>query len=260
MRSFDYYKEEFREEKIDRIFITGGSSGLKNLEEFLSNALGIKVESLNPLEILKVDKASGIDESVLKEVSSRMALAVGLALERSEKINFRRIKEKPSKFKFVEDLMKKVNLNIKIPVNLVLWGAVSVIAAALIYNFYLIGIREHYKKEITSKQAILTDVKTLIEKRAILEQISKEESHIRETLSQMTRVLPSGILLTELKYDNALRQIWLSGTAKDTATVGYLLKNFEDSPAFTKTVLIEARKAVTESVPNLAFKITFNLM
>jgi type IV pilus assembly protein PilM len=260
LRSFDYYKEEFREEKIDRIFITGGSSGLKNLEEFLSNALGIKVESLNPLEILKVDKASGIDESALKEVSSRMALAVGLALERSEKINFQRKKEKPGKFNVLEDLMKKVNLNIKIPVNLALWGAIAVIAAALIYNFYLIGVREHYKKEIASKQAILTDVKTLIEKRAILEQISKEETHIRETLSQMIRALPSGITLTDLRYDNAMRQIWLTGAAKDTATIGYLLKNFEDSPAFTKTVLIEARKAVKESVPELVFKITFNLI
>jgi hypothetical protein len=76
----------------------------------------------------------------------------------------------------------------------------------------------------------------------------------------MIRALPSGITLTDLRYDNAMRQIWLTGTAKDTATIGYLLKNFEDSPAFTKTVLIEARKAVKESVPELAFKITFNLI
>ena len=53
-------------------------------------------------------------------------------------VYFQRKKEKPDKFKVLEDLMKKVNLNIKIPVNLALWGGVSVIAVAIIYNFYLI--------------------------------------------------------------------------------------------------------------------------
>ncbi|MFH1709642.1 MAG: type IV pilus assembly protein PilM [bacterium] len=261
IRSFDYYKEEFRTEKIDNIFLTGGGSRLKNLEEFLSNALGTKVEMIDPVENIKVDPASGIDAADLKEASSRLALAVGLALEQSEKINFQRTNEAPSKFKGLEKIFKKININfnVKVPVNIAIWSAAAVIALAVIYNFYLIGVREHFKKEIASKQAILTDVKALVEKRAILEQISREETHIRETLSQITRALPAGIVLTNLKYDNSKHQIWLTGEAKTTNIVGKLLKNFEDSPNFKKTLLIEARKAVVESVQKIIFKITFNL-
>ncbi len=261
LRSFDYYKEEFREEKIDRIFLTGGTSHLINLEEFLSNALGIKVETLNPFENLKIDPSSGIAPAALKEASPRLALAAGLALEQSEKINFQRKMEKSRKLIGLEGMFGKIKLKIpvQIPVNLFAYGLVALLILAFSYNFYLTRLRDHYKKEIASKQAILTDVKTLIDKRTILEQISKEETHIRETLSQMTRVLPAGITLTDLTYDNSQRQIWLAGAASDTNAVGRLLKNFEDSPNFKKAVLIEARKGAFEGVQKVIFKITFNL-
>jgi len=254
-RSFDYYKEEFREEKIDRIFLTGGSSSLKNLEDFLSNAFGIKVEILNPVENLKIDPASGIDAASLKEVSSRLALAVGLAIEKGEKINFQRKKGGPSKIKGLEELFKKI----KVPVNAVVWGAVSILALAIIYNLYLGSVSNYYKKEVASKQTILADVKLLIERRTVLEQISKEESYVRETLSQMTRAFPPEVVLTDLVYDNSKRQIWLTGYAKDTTTVGKLLKNLEDSPTFKKTSLIEARKAMVKDIEKVLFKVTFNL-
>jgi type IV pilus assembly protein PilM len=259
LRSFDYYKEEFREEKIDRIFLTGGTSRLLNLEEFLSNALGIKVETLDPLESLKIDPSSGIAPAALKEVSPRLALAVGLALEKSEKINFQKKTEKPRRLIGLEGLLKNFKIKIKVPVNISAYSLAAVLVLAFLYNLYLINVREHYKKEIASKQTILSDVKTLVDKRTILEQISKEETHIRETLSQMTRALPAGIILTDLTYDNSKRQIWLAGIADDAKTVGRLLKDFEDSPSFKKTVLIEARKGAFEGVQKIMFKITFNL-
>ncbi|MCX5727177.1 MAG: pilus assembly protein PilM, partial [Candidatus Saganbacteria bacterium] len=250
-------KEEFREEKIDRIYLTGGGSSLKNLDEFLSNALGIKVETIDPTENMKIEPASGIDPPALKEVSPRLALAIGLALERSGKINFRRANEKPRRIKISEKFFEKIKIDV--PANIAAWSAASILILAIIFNFYLMGISEHYKKELVSKQAVLTDIKTLVEKRTMLEQISMEETRIRETLSQMTRALPVGVILTDLVYDNSKRQIWLAGVAKDTKTIGRLLRNFEDSPNFKKTSLIEARKAVIESVPKILFKITFNL-
>jgi type IV pilus assembly protein PilM len=258
LRSFDYYKEEFREEKIDKVFLTGGSAALKNLEEFLSNALGIKVETVDPAENLKIDRASGIDPEALKKESLRLALAVGLALERSKKINFQMVKgKKPRKLQSFDRLLGKIKINV--PANIVTIIAVSVLVLAFSYNLYLISVRNSYKKEIASKQAILTAVKSLIEKRTILEQISKEETHIRETLSQMTRALPSGISLISLAYDNSKRQILLIGEATDAKTVGRMMKNLEDSPNFKNTVLMEARKAVIQGVQKVVFSVSFNL-
>jgi len=260
LRSFDYYKEEFREEKIDSIYLTGGSSSLKNLEDHLSNALGTKVETINPLENVTVDPSAGLDQSQIKDMQPRLALAMGLAIEKAAKINFQKAKEKPSKAKLslnIEGILK--DFKIPVNVNVAAIAGVAVIALAIFYNIYLVNEKNHYRTELASKQLLLTDINALIEKRTILDQISREESHVRETLSQITVALPDGIKLTDLVYDNGKHQIWLGGEADNTRSVGKLLKNLEDSSNFKRTVLIEARRAVIENVQKILFRITFNL-
>jgi len=259
-RSFDYYREEFRVEKIDRVFITGGSSRLKNLEEYLSNALGLKVETINPFEKISIDPSSGIKAEDADKASFRLSLAIGLALDKCKRINFLKKKEKTRTAKnSIDELLKKINIKVKIPPQAAIWSLIILLLLAVSYYIYLAKKENYYKQDLASKQLILSDVKELVEKRMILDQIAKEETHIRETLSQVTQVIPEGIILTSLIYDNSKKQIWLSGEAKNTKTVGRLLKNFEDSPNFKKTTLIEARKTVIESVPQIIFKITFNL-
>jgi type IV pilus assembly protein PilM len=262
LRSFDYYKEEFREEKIDNIYLTGGSSTLTNLGEFLSNALGIKVETLNPIQNMKIDPASGINKEKLNEESPRLAAAVGLVLEKGGKINFAKKKGKPKSKKInIEELLRLneifKNFQIKIPANLTVWAVLLVLVLGITYNMYLGGVRDKYKKELASKQLLLIDVKSLIEKRGVMDQISKQETHLHETLSQITYVLPVGISLSDLTYDNARQQIWITGVAASTKTVGRLLKSFEDSLNFRQIVLIEARKTVVDGVQKVLFKVTF---
>jgi type IV pilus assembly protein PilM len=264
LRSFDYYKEEFREEKIDNIYLTGGSSTLTNLDEFLSNALGIKVGILNPIQNMKIDPASGINNEKLKEESPRLAAAVGLVFEKGGKINFAKKKEKAkgkhiniAEFFKLNEIFK--NVQIKIPANLAVWAAAIIVMLAIVYNFYLSTVRDNYKKELASKQLLLVDVKSLIEKKAIMDQISRQETHLRETLSQITYVLPAGISLSDLTYDNSRRQIWITGIAPSTKTVGRLLKSFEDSPNFNSIVLFEARKTMVDGEQKILFKVTFTI-
>ena len=268
MRSFDYYKEEFREEKIDRIFLTGGSADLMHLDEFLSNALGIKVESLDPVENLRIDPSSGIDIATLKKVSSRLALAVGLALEQSEKINLLKVKVKERSPQFkgfggLDGILKMFNIHLPAgtPVNTVSLNAVLalIVVLAIVYNLYLAMERDRYKKELESKQAIMTDVNALNEKRAILQDITKEETHLRETLSQITRVLPAGVTFTHLSYDNSKRQINIVGEAGNAKIVGIFLKSLQDSSDFQNVVLTQVRKATENKTEKAVFQIIFNL-
>ena len=261
-RSFDYYKEEFREEKIDKVYLTGGSSKLKNLDDYLSNVLGIKVEPIDPLENIKLEESSGLDRNKVEEASPRLSLAIGLALDKCNKINFHKIKEKPKAAMFnlhLDKYFEKLKIPVHMPANSAVIGLVVLITLAISYNVYLAGKKAYFKQMLASKQAVLTDVKALVERRLILDQIAKEETHIRETLSQITTALPSGILLTDLRYDNSKRQIWLSGEANNTKAVGTMLKSFEDSPNFKQTVLIEARKAIINNVQKVVFKVTFIL-
>lgn len=263
-RSFDYYKEAFREERIDQIFVTGGSSKLKNLEEFLSNALGMKVETIDPLKNVKLGPSIEKDAPKLEEVSSRLALAIGLALEKSEKINFRTAKEKPraSAFK-LPDMLKLggafKNVKLKVPANLSVWAVVALIVIGIAYNVYLSKIKAGLQTELSTKQVLLGDIQSLVEKRTILDQISKEETHVRETLSQVTRALPANVTLTDIIYDNSNRELMIAGDADTTKTVGITLKNFQDSPSFTDTTLIEARKGMVDGRPRIYFKMSVHL-
>jgi Tfp pilus assembly protein PilN len=76
----------------------------------------------------------------------------------------------------------------------------------------------------------------------------------------VTQALPGGVSLTDLSYNNASKKISISGTADNTVLVGRMLKNFEDSPGFRRSVLIEARKTSVESVNKVLFRITFSLI
>lgn len=271
MRSFDYFKEQFREEKIDNIFLTGGSSGMKNLSEHLSNALGIKVETIDPLENAKIDPKSDIKLDEVKKVASRLSLAVGLAIDRSQRINLISSREKEGGFKVpfnLQGLLKMPGLpgipslpemKVRIPANMFVWIAVILIGASIFYDVKLTQTRNQLRKELSSKQSLLSDIRTLVERRSILNQILKEGTNVKDTLYEITQVLPPHVYLTELLYENAARQMVISGDAPDTQTVGQTMSNIEESPYFSGTTLIETRKGAVNNMPRQLFRMSFKV-
>ncbi|MDP2941208.1 MAG: type IV pilus assembly protein PilM [Candidatus Omnitrophota bacterium] len=76
--SLDFY-ENLTEQRIDEIYITGGSSKLPGLKEFLSGYLNFKII---PLESLKNFAFSpGLSADALGKISHYLTVAIGLALE-----------------------------------------------------------------------------------------------------------------------------------------------------------------------------------
>jgi type IV pilus assembly protein PilM len=51
-RSFEYLKAEFGKERIDILFVTGGGSKLKNLDQLLENKLGVRTKTFNPFNFI----------------------------------------------------------------------------------------------------------------------------------------------------------------------------------------------------------------
>ena len=76
--SLDFY-ENLTEQRIDEIYITGGSSVLPGLKEFLSGYLNFKIIPLEPLKNFTF--SPGISEETLKKISHYLSVAIGLALE-----------------------------------------------------------------------------------------------------------------------------------------------------------------------------------
>lgn len=83
-RSFDYYKVQFREGSISKIFLTGGSAKLKGIDRFLSESLDIPCFIDDPLKNIDVDM-KGIEIDEISSLSPMLTVATGLALRRTGK-------------------------------------------------------------------------------------------------------------------------------------------------------------------------------
>jgi len=255
LRSFDYYKEQFREPKIDRVFLAGGSSKLKNLEEFLGTGLGIKVEVVNPLQNINIDLK--IPKEPLREMAPRLTLAIGLALGEAKTLNLIHVKKEAIRRFDFEGVLEAV----RVPSAAIVAGILIIVMTALGYNFYLGRQVRKYSRELESKRSILRDLKTLSERRAIIEKISKEEARVREILSDLGTTIPGGISLLNLSFNNSSKQIDINGESLNNPLVGRFLKNLEDSPYFTNVILHETRKGkLEEGGTTVLFKMSFKVI
>jgi type IV pilus assembly protein PilM len=78
--SIDFF-ENLTEQKIDEIYISGGSSQLWGLREFLGGYLGLEIITLDPLKNFTFSPNIAKD-SILK-LSPHLSVAIGLALEKN---------------------------------------------------------------------------------------------------------------------------------------------------------------------------------
>jgi len=77
--SFDYFEEQFGK-NVERLYISGGTSYLFNISDFLKESLDVEVILWNPFEGIKIT-----DESIDKELRNspgKFAVAVGLGLRK----------------------------------------------------------------------------------------------------------------------------------------------------------------------------------
>ena len=79
-RSFGYFKTASGNEKIDKIMLSGGSSKIKNLDNFLQSHLDISVEIINPFR--KIEIPPEFDGDYIRDIAPIAAVAVGLGIRR----------------------------------------------------------------------------------------------------------------------------------------------------------------------------------
>jgi type IV pilus assembly protein PilM len=79
--SSDYYSAQFREGILDRIYLSGGSSMLKGLDEYISSTLNIPCFVDDPLRGVKIPKR--LNAGSIKQYTPALSVAVGLATRRA---------------------------------------------------------------------------------------------------------------------------------------------------------------------------------
>jgi type IV pilus assembly protein PilM len=81
-RSLDFYNSTANEDRVTRIFVSGGGSKVYNLNETVSEKLGLPVETINPFAKLRYNEKD-FDPEYLQEIGPLMAVCVGLAIRRA---------------------------------------------------------------------------------------------------------------------------------------------------------------------------------
>ncbi|MCH7782353.1 pilus assembly protein PilM [candidate division KSB1 bacterium] len=94
-RSFDYYRTKFPYDEPEKIFLSGGTALLKNIDTFLADGLNKSVEILNPFNKIKIEPGLEEEKNV-SDVAPSLSVAVGTAFSDKKGINLlpRELKDK----------------------------------------------------------------------------------------------------------------------------------------------------------------------
>lgn len=80
-RSLDFYHSSAGDDRVNRLFISGGCSKVYNLQEALHQKTGLTVELINPFAHVRYSDKD-FDAEYLGEIGPLMTVAVGLAMRR----------------------------------------------------------------------------------------------------------------------------------------------------------------------------------
>lgn len=80
-RSFDFFSATSSDEKVQKLYITGGVSKTLNVREYLETQLAIPVELLDPFRLIQVNEKE-FDPEYIRAAGPLFSVAVGLAMRR----------------------------------------------------------------------------------------------------------------------------------------------------------------------------------
>lgn len=80
-RSLDYFSATSADEKVQRVYITGGVSKSREVQKVLESRLGIPVEVLDPFRQIQANPKQ-FDTDYLQSVGPMFSVAIGLAMRR----------------------------------------------------------------------------------------------------------------------------------------------------------------------------------
>ncbi len=81
-RVIDFFYGNYPEDKIGKLFLSGGSSRIPGLDKLFGKKTGIEAEIFNPLSRLEYDSRR-FDPAYIKYIGSQMAVCLGLALRKA---------------------------------------------------------------------------------------------------------------------------------------------------------------------------------
>ncbi|MCG2677650.1 type IV pilus assembly protein PilM, partial [bacterium] len=231
-RSLNYYRSQPEGAEITKVILSGGSAGLKNLNKFLSQRLGVPVEIADPLSQIKYDPTI----FKLKKILPSFSVSVGLALHALE-LGEIKISLLPQIVR-ERALIQARKRNLMIAAGL---GVAIIVFSGLLF-LQRLQQRETRLRQVEAELEKIKDIVPKVEKlkkeKRDVEQRMKvitglltEKARWLDVLLEMTRVFPSSVWIQSLSLpskDNAS----ISAQAGSVEAVSNLLVNLKKSPYF----------------------------
>lgn len=251
--SFDYYQEHYQGEKISKIFVSGGSSMLKNIDKYFSDNLGLPIFCLADA-MKKITLNPKLDGNKLKAVLPRLTLAIGLALNKGKTMNLLKIQAKKREIKAPTNLDQILD-RFKIS-NTLLIALVAFIITGLVWsNLYLDSLIKQAKKELNVESLKLNQIVRFRDRNVAFGDIAGKEINLKQLLARINSLMPKNLSLQYLKFDKEKRTVELGGESKNPQTASTFVNKVENSHYFSNVKLMEIRKIGDISMFRMGFKI-----
>jgi len=274
LRSFDFYKAQARDKRIDKIFICGGGASFKNLAAFLSSGLGIDVSVMDPFAALPVPGHLQND-TAFQQHKPRLSVALGLSAGRCRDINF--LPPRPG-------ILETVQLRTWIPLLLFIIFFSS-LATMYLYSYRSVAVsREELRSkesQLSSLMSYMQEMVRLNEKKENLKQklsqfpdFSFEQPEFSAILGSLTRTLPDNTVLQSIMLEKdaakapaaaqpqpdkaAVMKLRLEGIvfgddSQVLTTVVQITSGLENSACFKQVMLVSTEKVTDLGKPASRF-------
>jgi len=268
-RTISYYVKTFKSENsIDELYLTGGSSRLRNMDKFLLyNLEGVqKVEPLNIIKTVKAWADTGVlkQELMMEQAMPHLAVAFGLCLGSGGKVNLLPVKERLEQKALLLSTALRIGFPLFLLLSLVFYGlnlGNAVKYKNLITNVNLeinrlepsaAQVREYaqIKGQLDQRKQLLATAKG---KQPYWWGVFKELSHITppEVILQKINSVP-GKIPQEIRLSG---KIFAKYSMVDLELSQYVLV-LSDSPYFSHVELISSKNDMYSPIPAADFEIS----
>jgi type IV pilus assembly protein PilM len=241
-RSASYFHSQLEGGRINKIFLTGGCSRLRNFDLFIRDHLGTELERLNPLKNITCSPELLQGE----DVESGLGVAIGLAL-RSINESFSTIDLLPKVVAGRRELQKKRVYLLLSGLSMVFMLGVSTVFS--IQNYTVMELQvwnistelREYKKYDKEIQKLKTEQNKIQGRINMLKDSVIARDYWPNILLEFSRILPHNTLLKSISavgQDKGL--VELKGRTSNFDAVTNLISCLEQSPLFHSVEVISA--------------------
>ena len=256
-RSLDYYASQFGEGRVEKIYLTGGSSKLKNITSQIFQGLSIPVETLKPPANLKLELKKNDQES-FKNDFLKLVPSLGAALAKTDGINLM-----PNNYKM--EGIKRIE---KVSARIVFTGIILFLSVFYIFNVahekslnkVIYALRPEWEK----LQEIQTLHSRIAHKNSIVSSTLKNQIPVYSLLKSLSNLIPGETYLRNVRIENNATRMTIDGIVFEKDDIGEVtlsgfIKSLEESTLFHSVLLESTQDVKVSEKKALEFEISCEL-